>query len=134
MTTLQDLHRALSEAESGSRELDADIELAMDYADAEDTYNEGGGGFTVYGWNGKPKLRGRAAPYTTDLNAITCLIERVLSGWTYEGGKMASGLCWSRVWRPDRQIGLGIYGEAPTEALARAIALVSALISQEGEK
>lgn len=113
MTDLQSLHRALSEAESGSRELDADIEFNV----SEGVFNP--------------------PAYTTDLNAITSLIEKKLPGWGVQSGMYpAAAIAEGRLHLESSQ-GVLVHRHqvyAPTEPLARAIALVSALIAQESEK
>jgi hypothetical protein len=135
MTDLQSLHRALSEAESGSRELDAMIAHVIGGYDRE-VIEAFVGGFEVT--SGASLLR-----YTTDLNAITSLIERKLPGW---GWAISSDYYPEELGAPPEAIRRATLtaplngGEWDAEyvnsspALALAAALVSALIAQESEK
>lgn len=152
MTDLQALHQALSEAECGSRELDLRIATGVDgytlekrgkdrkewlyHKDDSSGLSRRDPGPCSYGYNAM-------ARYTTSLDAITSLIERVLppiegfsdkpsEGWKFGVGRgLVPGLWtgWMRKHAED-----GVNKMAKTPALALCLALVSALIAQEGEK
>ena len=128
MTDLQSLHCALSEAESGSRELDAGIAWHVD----------GHSGATIDALrDGSPNADALVPRYTTSIDAITSLIERVLPGWGVQSGMYpAAAIAEGRLHLESSQ-GVLVHRHqvcAPTEPLARCLALVSALIAQEGEK
>lgn len=128
MTDLQSLHRALSEAESGSRELDAMIAHVIGGYDRE-VIEAFVGGFEVT--SGASLLR-----YTTDLNAITSLVERKLPGWailvSWRDGYAVCDIHTHALGDPEGH--WPAHESAPKPALALAKAFVSALIAQESEK
>lgn len=157
MTDLQSLHRALSEAESGSRELDG----LLAALDGWEWHGDGGpeGHDTAAGHWVQPDAEGHgtfngalcacrdiseewgnnlpAPAYSTSLDAITSLIEKKLPGWGVQSGMYpAAAIAEGRLHLESSQ-GVLVHRHqvyAPTEPLARAIALVSALIAQESEK
>lgn len=133
MTDLQALHQALSEAECGSQELDGAIWEAVTgepvktnifTADPHSVplYVDIDGASTAL-----PEI-------STSLDAITSLIERVLPGWDHQHDTRFKRAGVTRRHIPGVRSATGYYGEAPTVALALCLALVSALIAQEGEK
>ncbi|WP_293012137.1 hypothetical protein [Oceanicaulis sp.] len=134
MTDLQSLHCALSEAESGSRELDAGIAWHVD----------GHSGATIDALrDGSPNADALVPRYTTSIDAITSLIERKLPGWSWA---ISSDYHPEELGAPPETIRRATLtaplngGEWDAEyvngspALALAASLVSALIAQESEK
>lgn len=126
----QSLIERLKAATEGSRELDAEIECAV-----EAGWKPAGlaryAGLVVREPGGTTSLRHYAPTYSTSLDAIVGLIKRKLPGWwiQYLGQDLRG---WAT--RIERQgVSLGLF-VSPTPALALCIALLSALDGQNGSE
>lgn len=126
----------IQEAESGSRDLDAEICIALQYggensAGAQNvrTDDEWEGDLlfeigTEECCNPIPKL-------TTSLDAIVALIgEKIGGGYRIDHSDGPEGRADAWIWRPGNSGG-GVHGEAWSAPIALCVALLTALQSQE---
>lgn len=141
--TLQDLLTRVEQAQEGSRELDAEIAVALRYG-GERYPNKPLGTFSPGhvqadlgrdGWS----VGWTVPAFTTSLDAALALIERKLPGWWWEvahgTAHKGAGPYWASVYNNETLAATfdGTPDEAPgkTPALALVAALLRALSSQE---
>lgn len=80
-----------------------------------------------------PNCRVYGSAYSGSLDAVAALQERLLPGWLLCVTQCDNGTTWlcEMALANSRSIKCYVYGEAPTECLARLCAVVAALIAQK---
>lgn len=113
-----DLIARMESADAGSRDLDAEVAMALGW-----TRGEFGNWWTTYP-NGQSVNRKTEPPLTTDLTTIVAEIERRLPGWG-QGSEITDGDACAWLYPPKGQHGV-VMTNAKTETLGRAAALLRA--------
>jgi len=128
--SLHSLLERVRSAEKGSRELDAEIAVALTGAEAPLYPQAHHPGVVIR--DGKICF---SPPVSTSLDAVVSLIEKELPGWFYRVGHSTLHLGWANVYREhpnNTQPGDGeFFSDGRTPSLALLAALLSAKLSME---